>query len=284
MAVRNSIQDGLRRVSQGFVPFQVQAPPPGLYDPSIDAQVGAGNRGLGDLQQDTNTQNLRDTTDYGLGHDAIMRTYDRGTQDLGVQQGELNTARQRAAENYGQSTQDLGTQYGRQADAQRQAQSRAGVTWGSGAMAQALGKRGANQAHDQAGLNTSYARTVQDQAVAQGRLDTAGTRAGEDRDLSLGDLALKLAPPDAGNPLGGRSFQDRTTALTRAQREGVALGLDATAQRAYQAAGAGWVPPVGPSNEFTDAEGNPYQVRTAGHQVVAYDPSGRALWRRARKG
>lgn len=312
--------------NRGFTPYAVPAPPPGYYDPSLDAQQGAANRGLLDTTQDVGAANLRDTVDYGLGRDAIGRGFTRGTEDLGTQRdavtrgydrnvsdlnqgadrglADLRTSAARGTEDHQSAIAGLLRRYGQLADSQRQQQGRAGVVRG-GAMLQAAAKRQANQALDQQPLDQSFQRFTADNQQAQGRvgedrtlglgrlgedkltqlgaLDTAGHRLGEDTTLAYGDLALKLAPPDANNPVGGRSFQNRTTQLTRAQRENFNFGLDVGAQKYYQAAGTGWTPPAMPSNEFVDATGNHRQLQTRGNQTVAVDPSGKVLWRRPRK-
>jgi hypothetical protein len=307
--------------SRAFVPYVAPDPPAGSYDPAIDAQVSAAGRGLQDLTQDIGTQNLRDTVDYGLGRDSIQRQYDRGNQDLGAQRSQyetgygrsvadenlgygrtstdLQTAASRGGEDYNRNVQMLTRQYSQIGDSQRQQQSRAGVLRG-GAMLQAAAKRTANQATDRQPLDTSYGRFTADNQQAQtrlgadhtttlGQLDLQGRRMGEDRDLAFGQLALTSAPPDASNPFGGRAFQDRTTQLTRAQREGSEFGLDAAGQRAYQAAGAGWVPPGRgepggmPSNEYVDAAGGHRRVVTQGNQTLVLDPTGRVISRRPRR-
>jgi hypothetical protein len=75
-----------------FKPYQAPPLPSGSYDPALDAQLGAANRGLGDTQADYATQAQRAQIDYGLQQDQInaprqtqtaaRRTcYTRGTQD-----------------------------------------------------------------------------------------------------------------------------------------------------------------------------------------------------------
>jgi hypothetical protein len=74
---------------KGFTPFKAPVnPPPGTYDPAIDAQVRAAQRGYGDLGQDytvgktraqddylTATQN--DQTDYRNALGDLTQTHDR---------------------------------------------------------------------------------------------------------------------------------------------------------------------------------------------------------------
>lgn len=280
--------------------------PAGSYDPAIDAQVGAVNRGLADQVYDFNTGQARDLTDYGTGQAQIQRGYDRGVEDVGARRSALDTSFARgiaaldtrggrALEDYRTNVGLLQRRYGQLADSQRQGASRAGVTvLGSGAFLQAAAKRAANQGIEQGALDTGLGRTQQDIATERGQLTedhtTQGSlldrlmgRLGEDTAYQRGQLDLQLAPPSADNPYGGRRSQDRVTGLTRALREGSAFGLDASSQRYAQAAANGWRPPTRPSNEFVDpATGLAHRTIIHGDTVYSVDPSGRIIGRRRR--
>jgi hypothetical protein len=210
----------------------VQPPPPtGSFDPALDAQRRAASRGLGDTVADVGTANVRDTVDYGLNRDDILRAQGRGLADL-------TTSRDRG---YGDVDRQVAALHrGFQTLATRQAEqfNAAGVGAG-GAALQAAAKRQANEAFDRQPLDTARQRIGEDFARGSGRLN-------EDTGLQLGRLALDYAPPDATNPLGGRRFQDRTTQVTRAQREDTAFGLDTGAEKIFQATQSGWVPPEPP--------------------------------------
>lgn len=282
----------------------------GLFDLGQDINT-ANTRarvdyGLG--VEDIGRSQARNEQDLGFQRDDYQRGYDRSVADVNRGFGrnirDLDTSGARGAEDYSRSVEGLLRRYGQLATSQRQQQARAGVVRG-GAMLQAAAKRAQNQALDRQPLDTSYQRFQQDQATQRGRLgedrdltlgrlgedrstafsrfDVTGQRIREDADTARGRLALDLAPPDANNPFGGRQWQDRLSQLTRAQREDAAFGLDVGAQKAYQAAGAGWSPPPMPSNQFTDPKtGQQYQVRIVGNEAVAVDPSGKVLWRRPR--
>jgi hypothetical protein len=209
-------------------------PPTGTYDPALDAQRRAASRGLRDTVADTSTANTRDTVDYGLGRDDIFRAQTRGNEDL-------TTSRDRG---YGDVDRQIAVlQRGYQTLAGQQAQQfqAHGLAYG-GAALQAAAKRQANEAFDQQPLDVARARIGEDFTRQTGRL-------GEDTGLQLGRLALDYAPPDASNPLGGRRFQDRGTALTRAKREDTAFGLDVGAEKYFQATQSGWVPPGPPKKK-----------------------------------
>jgi hypothetical protein len=85
-------------------------------------------------------------------------------------------------------------------------------------LAQALAKRAENKRIAREPIDTNFSRFNADSAQAQGRL-------GEDRGLALGAL-------DRGYL---RGTDDAAVGLARGQRENQQFGLDATAQKFYQA-------------------------------------------------
>jgi hypothetical protein len=206
-------------------------PPTGSYDPALDAQRRAASRGLQDTEADTGIANTRDTVDYGLNRDDVLRAQTRGLEDL-------TTSRDRGYGDVDRQVAVLQRGYQTLAGNQRQQFQAHGLAYG-GAALQAAAKRQANEAFDQQPLDVARARIGEDFTRQSARL-------GEDAGLQLGRLALDYAPPDAANPLGGRRFQDRTTALTRAQREDAAFGLDIGQEKVFQATQGGWVPPEPP--------------------------------------
>lgn len=306
-----------RRSLRPFTPYQPPPPPAGSYDPALDAQRGQVGRGLFDLSQDIGTQNVRDTTDYGLQREQLQRQQGYGQQDLTTGRdrslnalmtqlhegtADIGTRRGQLTEDHARSLEMLARGYQQLGGRQRQQANAAGVLNG-GALLQAAAKRKANEAIDRRPIDTGFQRATGELDTAQARLqsgtdsrarevwddfNTGSQRLGEGTDYGLGQLALSLAPPDANNPLGGRSFQDRTNTLTRAQRDAAAFGLDLEGQRAYQAAGSGWAPPGRgerggiPSNEFVDAYGQHRRVVVQGNQRLTVDPSGRVIDRRRR--
>jgi hypothetical protein len=268
----------------------------GLGRDSIQRQYDRGNQDLGAQRSQYETGYGRSVADENLG-------YGRTSTDL-------QTAASRGGEDYNRNVQMLTRQYSQLGDSQRQQQSRAGVLRG-GAMLQAAAKRTANQAIDRQPLDTSYGRTAttsrtqtrlgadhtttlgrlgEDRTTALGQLDTAGQADGRGHRPGVRAAGADVAPPDASNPFGGRSFQDRTTQLTRAQRENTAFGLDAAGQRAYQAAGAGWVPPgrgepggMPATSSSTRRAVIGSVVTRGGNQTLVLDPTGRVLSRRPRR-
>lgn len=246
---------------KGFSPWS-SSPPSGTFDPALDAAKGAADRGYGDLKDDIERDNTRDTVDYGLQRDDIIR---QGMQA----ETDRQTAFGREGEDYSRNVSMLQRAYAIKGQNQAQQMNSYGVLNG-GAALQAARKRAANQAIDRQPLDTSHTRFQTDSAEQQKRIN-------EGTQLSLGKLSLLMAPPDASNPLGGRSFQDRGTQLTRAGRENSQFGIDTEAQKGFQAAGTGWDPGTRPKGEYVSPTKGPWQIRDVGGIRYRVDPKGRVL-------
>jgi hypothetical protein len=268
---------------RGFTPFKAPVnPPPGTYDPAIDAQVRAAQRGYGDLGQDytvgktraqddylTATQN--DQTDYRNALGDLTQSHDRSLSDLLL-------GRTRGTEDYNTSLTNLDRGYQNLGNAQGGTITQAGGGFQGGALLQALQKRQANEAIDRAPIDTGYNRFLTDSQTQEGRINqdftTGSSRLQDELNRQLGALSLGLdrAYGDQG---------DQTVALARAGRENTAFGIDATASRWGQAAGTGYTAPEKPANEHTDPRtGQTFRlVRTPAGQLVRMLPSGQTVRR-----
>lgn len=245
---------------KGFTPFKAPVnPPPGTYDPSIDAQVRASGRGYGDLSQDYTVGKTRAQDDYLVATGDLTTSRDRSLSDL-------LAARSRAGEDYNANIAGLDRSYLRLGDQQTQAANAAGVL-GGGVLAQALAKRTANEAIDRAPIDTNYNRYLADSQTQESRL-------GQDYAENADKLSLGL---DRAYGTGG----DQTIALARAGRENTQLGIDATEARWGQARGTGYVAPQKPASEHTDPRtGQVFRlVRTPSGQLVRLLPSGQTVRR-----
>lgn len=226
----------------GFVPWQAASPPPGSYDPTIDANYAAAGRGLFDLRQDVERANTRAGSDLSLAVGAD------GTSGVGQQKAwslaDNMRSRTRSQEDHGTATANLTRQYGNLGRSQAQQAQQAGAV-GGGGLAQALLKRTANQGREQAGLDTSLSRTLADLSQSDQRIE----KSAEDR---VGGLTLDY----------NRGVEDRNQVqVPRAQREYTQFGLDSERQRSFQAAGAGlFEAPRRPANEFKSPGGTSYRV------------------------
>lgn len=148
----------------GFTPFKPQtSPPPGWYDPALDASQRASQRGLFDFMADAGTANLRQKNDYNL-----------ALEQLGL-------SRSRGAEDYGRQVAGLDRSYSNLATGQAQTARAAGAS--SGGLAQALRKRAANKAFDKAPIDTNFSRFNADLATRQAGLALSYQRQSADRNL-----------------------------------------------------------------------------------------------------
>lgn len=269
---------GIRAGFTGFTPFVAPTrPPPGTYDPSIDAQVGAANRGYQDLSVDTGIQNTRAQDDFLLGQGELQKQLDRTLGDATTARGQQHSdyllAQQNAAQDYGRQISDLQRSYDARAQAQTAGATAAGVQAG-GALQQALNARMANQAHDRAPIDTNFQRFNQAADTGEQRqqsaFDLSTGRAKEDFASQLGQLGLGLS----------RGNEDRANTLARAGRETGQLGLDAKAQEWYQATQAGYDPGQKPKNEHTDPKtGQVYRLVRTSHGLRRLLPTGQLVRR-----
>lgn len=240
---------------RAFKPFVAPTrPPTGTYDPSLDQQLGASERGLADLMFDTDTQRGRLTSDFGIGMGEVDRQAGYATQDL-----DLGISRTR--QDYGIASSELQRQMGLLAGQQAEQQSAVGLVGGGGAQAASV-MRGQNQAREQGALNLTLARANESDAMARTRLSQNVT-------AQKGGLGLDFT----------RGGQDLTTGLLRGQREGAQFAVDLGAQRFYQAKNSGlYTAPTKPANEKSKA-GVTYRVRGEGTGRKYTLPSGRQFSR-----
>ncbi len=216
------------------------SPPPGTYDPAIDAQVGQAQRGLGDMLSDYvrdfgepgTALGGRSGEDYTLGKQQVQRQLDDGMQDIG-RSGDRGLAdilrdRARGGEDYQTSIAGVQRGFAQLGAAQGQTARAAGVQRG-GALAQALAKRQANEQIARKPIDTGFQRFGADSAQAETRLGEDRSRATERLQTGAG---LDFGALDRGLL---RGTEDAATGLARADRENTRFGLDATAQRFYQA-------------------------------------------------
>lgn len=255
------------------------SPPPGSYDPNLDAELAATQRGFVDTTSDVERAGGRASNDYAIGQGDIGRQRDQGLADLlrrrtrgaedfaaqgqDLQRGygrslaDLLTSRARAGEDYGRSVAGLQRSYSQLGDTQRQRAQQSGTARG-GALAQALAKRTANQAWDRAPIDQGYQRFGADSAQRQGRLNEdlqlgqGRIKTAQDRfnqDYGAGGWAEQRLNEGADQSLGrlGLQFQrgneDRGVTLDRARRELGFFGQDVNANRFFQAVQSGnWNP------------------------------------------
>jgi hypothetical protein len=291
---------------KGFTPFKAPVnPPPGTYDPAIDAQVRAAQRGYGDLGQDYTvgktraqddylTASQNDQTDYRNALGDLTQTHDHSLSDLTQSHdrslSDLLLGRTRGTEDYRTNLSTLARNYQNLGNAQGGTITQAaGGTFQGGALLQALQKRQANEAIDRAPIDTGYNRFLSDSQTQEGRVNqdftTGSSRLNEDLATGSSRLQDELNRQLGALSLGlDRKYGDQgdlTVDLARAGRENTAYGIDATASRWGQAAGTGYTAPEKPANEHTDPRtGQTFRlVRTPAGQLVRMLPSGQTVRR-----
>lgn len=225
-----------RPVSRAFTPFQLpDRPPTGTYDPSIDAQQRGVQRGFQDVQTDAGRQRLELGTDTTFAQRAIDLQAARSLSDL-------LRARERGGQDFaaGNAARERG--FARVAQSQTSAAQRRGVLRG-GTLAAALAARNAEKQRQQAEAQQTFERFLADNSQARGRV-------AEDQGVAAGRLGV----------MSQRQGAAIDTTEQRAGRESVNFGLDANAQRWFQAGQMGVQAPQRPANEFVSAHGVPYRV------------------------
>jgi hypothetical protein len=153
-------------------------PPTGYYDPTIDHQVSAGQRGLGDLRIDIDTAKRR------------------GVEDRDLTLADLMTSENRTRYDARLAGDELGLQFSRLARGQAEQSRVRGVT-SAGLAAEAAQIRAANKGMAQGKIDLSLGRALENINLQRGDV----TR-GFDRQYGAGgDLDLQLARGEREQPL-----------------------------------------------------------------------------------
>jgi len=246
-------------LSVGSLPNILPDPPVGTYDPAIDYNAGAANRGYSQTLNDAQTAYEQGQQDYGIGLGDLTRGRDRTLADLltGRDWGLADnaTGRDRLRQDYGLATENLGRQYGILGRQQAEGAAQRGIT-SAGLLGKSTQVRGANQARDQSSLNLSRDRGLADSQTQETRISRDYSR-GEGRtneDFTRGKLGLDIgnARTFGGfngqtilNPLTGQpEFGSLLTGVTRAGGENTAFQTAASQQRAAGAQSMGYVSPL----------------------------------------
>lgn len=291
---------GPRRRPRPFTPFAPpDRPPPGTYDPGLDAAERGAQRGYLDTLQDTEAAGQRADSGYAIDQQGVESSRDRGRFDIGQRRdrgiadsdrqrsrslSDLLLSRSRAGEDFASTIEGIGRGYKRQGQGQAQQSEAQGVAQG-GTLKAALAARKENEGIDRAPVERGFQRFSADSQRTEGRVneDTdlyqsrlrddsglADSRLTEDSDSQLGRLALALQYGE----------DDRQVGLGRAGRELGEFEADTGATRFYQAAQSGQyaIPRRGepggpPSNEFSDARGA-YRVVVRGKARFRVRPDG----------
>jgi hypothetical protein len=207
-------------------------PPPGTYDPALDAQEGQATRGYQDLVSDTTRNRTYTTEDYN-------RAKDWTNTQTGWQVGDLKLGHAREGEDYGTAntirkqnfdtaTAERARQYGLLGQKQGSDINAAGLVR-SGASALAAKIRAANQGREQGFAQTDFQRAQAEANLQHARAGedygTARQRVHDTKYHSLGELGVQV----------GRTRAGYTTTLGRASRELNQFKIDTNRSRFYEA-------------------------------------------------
>lgn len=243
-------------------------PPPGSFDPGLEAQIRASQRGLIDLIEQTHRESKRTGQDVRQGQRKLGREERRSVSDIGRErgfatedaayaQGQLHTsfardieslaiARQRGEEDYQRTLVDMQHRYATTAAVQGERSLQQGTAEG-GTTSATDAVRTANQAFDRGNVDTGHARSLFDLARSE---DQARRDYGTQRGHIQTELERQLGQYDtAGTRLGQdtltarhqlslaalRAAQDRATKLSHAKREQTFYQTDVTGQAYFQA-------------------------------------------------
>jgi hypothetical protein len=282
-SIKSSLAAALAKRQKTWTPWTAPTTPPaGTYDPALDAQAGAAQRGYDYLVGDVSDANARSTAELGFTVQGLRRQQGRSLSDLLTAKTRFgedqSTAATREGQDYGRATADLGTSYARLGESQAGAALMTGTALQGGTIAAALAKRTENQAHDQSGLDLQHTRFGENLATANTRYNTDyATNVGRvNEDFGTDDLgAIGQATRQYGYGVSDLAKQQQQAGI-----ENVNYQADVGDQRWFQAAQAGYVAPkpgeVGgrPTNEYTAPDGSAYRVVVRGTRRYIQTPDG----------
>lgn len=247
---------------------ELVTPPAGTFDPGLEAQARASQRGLLDLIEQSHLEGHRQHVDVGqkrrelrrdlrYGREDIGRNRSYAEADAGYQRGQLQTnfardiedlsiAKQRGEDAYQRTLVDLQHRYSLAAQNQQSAAIQSGTSE-SGSATASDAVRAANQGHDTAEVNRQHTEGLEDLARREGRLQqdygTSMGRLGEGLSRRLTDYGIQgqrlgQSTRTAAHALSlaaHRANVDRLTKLSHAKREQGIYQTDVTQQAYYQA-------------------------------------------------
>lgn len=199
-------------------------PPFMTFDPSIDAQRRAQQRGLKDILKDTKRAKNYAGQDEGQKVADINQTQARGTQDIATRGAEIGLRQQRGTEDFSTQLGNLIRDFQVRGSQQTQSANAAGSLDPS-TQAAAAGRRQENFNVARHPIDVGQQRLDQDSSLAMQGLGVAQQRLGEDTSRSLG-----LAGQDYG-----RTLTDILTKRHRAVREERIGNLDLIQQAIFNA-------------------------------------------------
>jgi hypothetical protein len=233
-------------------------PPAGTYDPAIDYNAQAAQRGYENQREDAATLYQQGQEDYGLDLGDLTRSRDYTLADLLTGRNrnitDLATSKARTLQDFDTSYRDVDRQYGILGRQQAESAAQHGIT-SQGLLHKSAKVRSDNKQLDQDQLTRSKNRAVEDIETNAGRVEqdygTNTGRANTAFDLGKTRLDLGLSRTFGGyggntilNPITGQpAVGSLLTSLARAGTENTLYQSFSDRQRAQQAADNGYLPP-----------------------------------------
>lgn len=211
-------------------------PPVGTYDPTIDYNAGASQRGFENQRDDASTAYSQGKEDYGLDLGDLTRGRDWALENLARDETRLT-------EDFRSQTAELGRQYGILGRQQGERAAQQGIT-SAGLLSKSKTQRDANQTREQIGLNRQLTRGREDIGTARTRTNENFNQGKTRLDLGFGRVFGGFQGNQWNNPLTGQPMVGSLlTGTTRAGTENTQFQTFSGQQRAQQAADNGYIAP-----------------------------------------
>lgn len=218
-------------------PLTLPAPPVGTYDPAIDYNAKASQRGFDQLGNDAQTRFEQGGQDYGLNLGDLTRGRDWTQADILRDAG-------RSREDFDAQAGNIRRQFGILGRQQAEGAAQRGVT-SQGLLGKSTAVRNENQGRDLETLGVADRRAQQDYGQAYSRTGTQYDQGKTRLDLGHAREFGGFNGQTILNPLTGQpEFGSLLTGVTRAGAENTAFQSSSGQQRAGQAAAGGYVSPL----------------------------------------
>ena len=221
-------------------------PPSMSYDPALEAQRRAAQRGLEDTEADVKTKQHYAERDLGLALRGIRintgrkrfdanTEFQRGSTKLANQESETRQDAERQGQDFQTRLADIGRQFSELGTRQGEASNAAGVS-DAGTAAASAAARSQNQGQAEAPIHVAQGRLQEDLMTALDRIAQSRGYLNQDHGLYLNRLATdrdinrREARRETGRNLFGLNREDQ-----RAKREGAIANADLLEQEIFQA-------------------------------------------------
>jgi hypothetical protein len=217
-------------------PLPLPPPPPGTYDPAIDYNAGASQRGYENQRDDGATMYSQGKEDYGLDVGDLTRGRDYSLADL-------LTGQKRLDADYGENQKEVSRQFGILGRQQGERAAQQGIQ-SQGLLSKSAQVRGENEGREQYALTKDWTRSTEDIGTARNRTNETFDQGKTRLDLGFGRQFGGYGGNTFNNPLTGQPMVGSLlTNQTRSGTENNAFQTFSGQQRSMQAADNGYIAP-----------------------------------------